>query len=479
MEERPARGLDAARLSQAAIDAADVRGRVDAIPPGRILTKEWEDIFGGDDLMWPHYERMQLLKRHGRAEEIAAAVAFLASDEASFIAGATLDIGGGAVAKLQSQGGHQVLSPFDDYPIHPSADPIAHTASGDANHYDRYWFNGHQKNGAFYFGAAMAHYPVRGVIDAAFSLVRNGVEHSIFASGAMPTDRSTVIGPIRIEVVEPIRTIRYVVEPNEHSIACDLTFRATTVAVEEPRQKRLTPEGVLLTDHTRLTQWGTWEGTIVIDGDELRIDPTDVPGTRDRSWGVRPVGEQLKNQRQPMPLAIFWLWAPLHFDDYFTHLAVHEHPDGTRWLESALVLEPMPEGAAPWSTAGVRECRNIRYDLEFEPGRREMRSAKLWFDDPVAGEVHIELEKVFTFRMRGIGYWHPHWLHGSLHGELETGRESIKLDDFDPLEFSSIHIQNLVIAKMGGRTGVGVLEEIHLGPHEPTGLTGLLDGYGS
>ena len=81
--------------------------------------------------------------------------------------------------------------------------------------------------------------------------------------------------------------------------------------------------------------------------------------------------------------------------------------------------------------------------------------------------------------MRGIGYWHPYWAHGSLHGQLETGRESIKLSDFDPLDFSSLHLQNLVVATMGGRTGVGVLEEIHLGPHGPTGLTGFIDGYGT
>src|ERR1700734_2214455 len=118
--------------------------------------------------------------------------------------------------------GETVLSPFDLSPIPPSTKPIAHPATGDINHYDRYWFNGHQRDGAFYFGAAMGHYPVRGVIDAAFSIVRDGLEHSIFASGAMPTDRSTVIGPIRIDVVDPMRTIRYVVEPNETGISWHL-----------------------------------------------------------------------------------------------------------------------------------------------------------------------------------------------------------------------------------------------------------------
>ena len=68
-----------------------------------------------------------------------------------------------------------MLSAFDDYPIHQTGDPIAHTASGDLNHYDRYFFNGYTTDGALYFGAAMGLYPNRRVIDAAFSVVRDGV----------------------------------------------------------------------------------------------------------------------------------------------------------------------------------------------------------------------------------------------------------------------------------------------------------------
>ena len=35
-----------------------------------------------------------------------------------------------------------MLSRFDDYPIHQTAEPVAHPASSDRNGYDRYWFNG-------------------------------------------------------------------------------------------------------------------------------------------------------------------------------------------------------------------------------------------------------------------------------------------------------------------------------------------------
>lgn len=73
--------------------------RVNVVRPGRILTDKWEDMLTADGLFWSHYEKIQLLKRHGRAEDIAAAVAFLASDEAAFITAAELDVNGGAIAK--------------------------------------------------------------------------------------------------------------------------------------------------------------------------------------------------------------------------------------------------------------------------------------------------------------------------------------------------------------------------------------------
>ncbi len=74
--------------------------RVNVVRPGRILTDKWEDVLGQDGLFWPHYEKIQLLKRHGRVQDVAAAVAFLASDEAAFITATVLDVNGGAVSKV-------------------------------------------------------------------------------------------------------------------------------------------------------------------------------------------------------------------------------------------------------------------------------------------------------------------------------------------------------------------------------------------
>jgi hypothetical protein len=370
-----------------------------------------------------------------------------------------------------------MLTPFDDFPIHPSADPIAHPATGDPNHYDRYWFNGQAKDGSFFIAGAMGHYPVRGVIDSAFSVIYEGIEHSIFASGVMPLDRSTAVGPMSVEVVEPMRTIRLRADRNANGLGADLTFRAKTVAIEEPRQRLIAPDGVPVMDHTRLTQWGSWEGTIWIDGTTIDVDPAETIATRDRSWGVRAVGKQLETQREQRRPQVFWHWLPLHFDNFCTHMALHERTNGDRWLEAAMTVPLLEPGAPAAGYDPATHLKGLKYDIDWEPGRREMKSAVFTAYAPDGSEVRIELEKLYTFRMRGIGYSHPHWSHGSSHGELEVGREDIGLDDFDPLAISSLHLQNIVRARLGDQIGYGVLEQIVMGDHEPTGFKGFTDGW--
>jgi hypothetical protein len=52
----------------------------------------------------------------------------------------------------------------------------------------------------------------------------------------------------------------------------------------------------------------------------------------------------------------------------------------------------------------------------------------------------------------------------------------LNLDQLDPLEFANIHVQHVVRATRADETGLGVLEQLVIGPYAPTGLRGLLDG---
>jgi meso-butanediol dehydrogenase/(S,S)-butanediol dehydrogenase/diacetyl reductase len=73
--------------------------RVNAVCPGETVTAEAEEEMTPEDQGVIHeYLRRIPMRRAGRAEEQAAAVLFLASDEASFITGETLLVDGGELS---------------------------------------------------------------------------------------------------------------------------------------------------------------------------------------------------------------------------------------------------------------------------------------------------------------------------------------------------------------------------------------------
>jgi 3-oxoacyl-[acyl-carrier protein] reductase len=82
-----------------ALDLAP-RIRVNAVAPGVILTETWARQIGDVDAAMADRLRYIPRKRVGKPEDIAKAVAFLASDEADFITGAVLRVDGGMLAQL-------------------------------------------------------------------------------------------------------------------------------------------------------------------------------------------------------------------------------------------------------------------------------------------------------------------------------------------------------------------------------------------
>ena len=92
-----------------------------------------------------------------------------------------------------------MLTRGDDYPIHQTPEPIAYSGS-DRNFYDRYFFNGYTPDGSLFFAAALGVYPHLNVMDAAFSIVRDGVQHNLRASRLLNMERmDTHVGPIAID----------------------------------------------------------------------------------------------------------------------------------------------------------------------------------------------------------------------------------------------------------------------------------------
>jgi dihydroanticapsin dehydrogenase len=85
-----------------ALDLASANIRVNTVCPGTILTPASFDHMRRVGLTLPQFEETEgsktILKRLGKPREVAYAVLFLASDEASFITGAYLLVDGGKTA---------------------------------------------------------------------------------------------------------------------------------------------------------------------------------------------------------------------------------------------------------------------------------------------------------------------------------------------------------------------------------------------
>ncbi|MFZ1944270.1 MAG: glucose 1-dehydrogenase [Acidobacteriaceae bacterium] len=72
--------------------------RINCICPGTIVTERWKTRFERDPELEAKVSRLYPIRRLGSPEDVANAVLFLASDEASFITGAVLTVDGGLTA---------------------------------------------------------------------------------------------------------------------------------------------------------------------------------------------------------------------------------------------------------------------------------------------------------------------------------------------------------------------------------------------
>jgi hypothetical protein len=358
-----------------------------------------------------------------------------------------------------------MLTKADDYPIHQTPEPAAF-AGTDRNFYDRYFFNGYNPDGSEFFALAFGVYPNINIADAHFAVLRDGVQHNLHASRVLHMERMDLrVGPIGIDVVEPLRRLRLRVEGE--GIVAELLFEGRAFPVQEPRfTHRIGPRAFM--DYTRLTQNGRWTGWIEVDGERRALPPGAI-GTRDRSWGIRPIGAA-----DPQPVApaarpsFFWLWAPLNFADFSVFFHVNADDRGRPWNTRAVLC---PDGAEPDAMA---QCDAPDMQVTWRDGERHATCAELQMSFG-GRDMRVSFEPFGRFQMRGIGYVGSSWPHGCYKGEIAVAREDFRPDQADPASIENLHIQapSKVVLHENGRPeqhGTGVLEQLVLGAYAPYGF---------
>lgn len=373
-----------------------------------------------------------------------------------------------------------MLSKFDDYPIHQTAEPVIHAASSDRFFYDRYWYNGHAQDGSFYFGVGMCRYANLGILDCSLSLAIDGQQFAFHGSRRAPSEPTdTSVGPFELQILEPMGRHRVVIAPNETGIECDIVFTPRTACIEEGRQT-LRNERHIVMDATRLDQFGFWSGWIYYDGKRLEVNGETTYGLKDRSWGIRPVGEAYAGGAPLSEFqAVHFCWVPIHWESECTLAGWFEDETGHQWhADQARLPHYDKMGDIPGTLDPAARVWQGRVDhrITMVPGTRRASSAVVTMNDRSGESMELHLEPVMVHRMKGLGYQHPEWGHGKWHGELVIAGESWKDSELDPLALENIHVQQIVKARCGDNVGYGVLEQMHIGPSTAFGFSDWFDG---
>lgn len=363
-----------------------------------------------------------------------------------------------------------MLGPMDEYPVHQLPQPIAWPGSSDRNFYDRSYFNAHDRTGGIFVITGMGYYPNLGVKDA-FMLIRRGdTQTAVHLSDAIDQDRlHPHVGNYRIEVTEPLHTLRVVLEETE-GVAVDLRWQALFDAVQE--QPHILRSGTRVTlDAQRFAQLGAWSGQISIDGEDITVDPAVWLGSRDRSWGIRPVGEPEPSGRPADPPfeGMWWLYVPMAFDDFAVVMIIQEDPSGFRSLNDCTRI---------WRDGRIEQLGWPRVTTRYRPGTRIATGATIDATRPDDTPVRFEVESKLAVPLHlGGGYGgDPDWLHGMWKGEKFTERRTYDMTDSAILARSSFgmidHVNRTWCRDGDGDPveGFGLYEHGVLGRHDPSGF---------
>jgi len=363
-----------------------------------------------------------------------------------------------------------MISILDDYCAHQGPSFVAIPAISDRNFYDRYFFSGYSKDGEIHFGFAFGRYPNRFVQDAHFSVAFQGRQYSLHASETLHGDPAVSrAGSLRVEIIDPMRVLRCVCLENDEGLRCDLRFSAETAPMSEGRL-RLDKDGIEYVDQTRFMQYGRWDGWIEIDGMRYEFPAGSVFGLRDKSWGIRPIGEQHATVNKGDQ--IFWMNVVMRLEHTFSVIRTLRKGDGSI-LECTgymVPIYPSPE-ETPLQECEVLEISSWSFELEFHEDTRRIVGGNYIIDFD-SGAQRIITGKVLTsFFYAGLGYNHNKWHHGLDHsGELLQEREDWQLADVDYSSLERQFMASMMVFSEGETiVGFGHTEQLLMGEYSPYG----------
>ena len=290
-----------------------------------------------------------------------------------------------------------MLLPMDEYPYHQITDTFAAVAGSDPQ-----WNDGHyvcccDDRGQVCLTSNVRLYQNNDVLDGFICLRHEGRQHNVRVSRRLrPAMDHLGAGPLRLDLVEPMRTVRLVLEPNEHGIALDLTCRSTTLPYMDPVEITRV-DGRLLSERATYEVTGTCEGWVSVDGHRIELASESSAFFRNHSWGYqagrggpRPYGAPLGTPRR-VPGVRHWVL--FHMPDH-----------GGFFFEDPKRRAASGHGMVMYADRAV-PVQRVGHDLSFYEGGRRLRGGTFELEDAEGTVRTYEIEDMGWVYCQGGGYF--------------------------------------------------------------------------
>jgi hypothetical protein len=290
-----------------------------------------------------------------------------------------------------------VLLAMDEFPYHQITDTFAAVAGSDPQ-----WNDGHyvclcDLEGRVALTSTVRLYQNNDVLDGFVCLRHDGRQHNIRLSRRLRPDMDHLgVGPLSIELVEPMRQLRLVLEDNDIGIALDVLCRTTTLPYMDPVEiTRI--DGRLISERATYELTGRCAGWVSVGGERFELTEDTTSFFRNHSWGYqagrggpRLWGAPLGTPRR-VPGVRQWVLfnMPDHGGFYFQ--------DPRRRAASGHGMILHADRAVP--------VRTVEHDLRFYEGGRRLRGGSVALLDEEGTTRTYEVEDMGWVYCQGGGYF--------------------------------------------------------------------------
>ena len=382
-----------------------------------------------------------------------------------------------------------MLIKADEYPFHQIAESFAavHTS-------DKHWNDGHyiclcDMDGNVSLVSTVRLYQNTNVLDGFVCIRHEGMQYNIRVSRQLRPDFEYRVGPLRVELVEPMKAIRLVLEPNDYGISCDIVCHTVGRPYHGPLSTNRI-DGWLLMERMTYEVAGRAEGWIEVAGKRFELTPERSGVFRNHSWGILRGrgGPPMHASPQPRVERPTGLrnWVLYTMPDHAGFYEFIEDADGEKWSGAIANVDGSWNKMTGEILHEDREVfvTDVDHDLTFYDGSSRISGGSIAIHDSEGITREFEIEDMGWVYCHGGGYFggfDDRLGQGAYRGEYHEEGEvwdcthPTKIVDSDGNEvddFPTVLAESFVLLKSGDQVGSAHFECAAFGPVPKYGLTG-------